>query len=216
MDTLFAPEQVFEISLDQTSANTGHSVALVVPSTHATLRLARDLWAHWIVVGSRTGTKPISSALSAVGELFERRPTMIFTDQLYRPADANVLALLGDMQLYLSPLEYILCSKYGYRLGVWTAGGMQWLEPGAEIKDVAALMVTHLRDCAKLEKDWVEMDKQAMRLHSNRERSVKRQLCFLHSSTANTYMDDPAHPTAGQLLARIGTLGKSIARETAA
>ena len=190
-------------------------IGLVLPSTPDVIRRTLSPGQGWLTVGRHPGSSSPASVLRQIASNEAPRSVVIFTDQLHRPADATILAVLEDRKIYLSALEFILCDRYGYTLGVWTSLEMVWLSPGASVTDVSSAIANHLRDCAKLGDAWLERDKQIIRTAEHRNTSAKRQLRFFHSSTANAYMDDPSNPLAKDLLDRIATLETPPRRDIA-
>ena len=212
MERLFEPSLAFEWTCH---ADDGRSkrIALVLPSTRAVVRHASALGPSWLTVGCQAGMSNAASTLRRIASGAETPSVLILTDQLYHPADTNILAVLEGRAIFLSPLEFILADKYGYALGVWTSPGMVWSPPGASVGDVCELIATHLRDCSQLGQDWLERERQAIRTIGHRFLSAKRQLRLLRSSTANAYMDDPSNPVAQALVDRIATLEVALQRQ---
>jgi hypothetical protein len=211
MDEFFTPEMglaAAKVALSDLECR----VALVLPTTRQLNEDGRQPQDAWSVIGrpDRGGTKGATEVFSRLSSGQTPTPIIVHTDQLYRPADATILAVLENRKVYLSPVECILNDKYGYRLLVWTASGLRALAAKSPWTDIGSLTIEHLRDCSLLGKRWLERDQQVQRTVEHRLKSGKRQLRYLHSSVANAYMTDPANPTINALVKRIDDLSREF------
>jgi hypothetical protein len=197
------PDEAPELFLEMQAASTGPAsrVALLLPTT-ACVRDCEAYRGARIVIGA--GTPGTVSPVSALRDL-ERSGTptlvLVHSDQLVMPGVANVLVRLDHVETYISGIEYLLCSKHGYRLGAWTRAGARYLEPGASIGDVARLVVDHLQDCTTLGERWLASGIQVQRLAAHRKLHRERMLRFVQSSIAYAVADAARDAPAIELLA---------------
>lgn len=157
------------------------------------------------------GNTRATDLLCVAGAVDAPRRVVIHTDQLCRASEATVRIDLADQQVFLSPVEMILNTKYNYSLLVWTAGGLREVPADSRLKDIAAVLVEHLRDCATLGAEWLERDRQIERTLSHRRRLGRRKLRYLRSSVASAFADHPTVDAASTYLANIGTLEAAFA-----
>jgi len=175
--------------------------ALLVPTT--TCILDCKAYRAAMVVSSETARTGHVSPVSALGSLKEGgRPALLLvhSDQLVMPAVANILVRLGGFEAFISSLEFILCSKHGYRLGAWTRERVRYLAPGSSIDEVSRLVVRHLQDCASLGERWLSASIQGQRTYASRQAHRERMVRFVQSSIACAFHDSPHDARLGELL----------------
>lgn len=180
-------------------------LALLIPTTRSILDCKTYQLAE-LVIGTKDEAQRQVSPQSALRSLIAaNKPKLLFvhSDQLVSPQVANILVRLEHSEVYISAIEYLLCSRHGYRLGAWTREGWIYLPPGSSIDDVARLVVRHLRDCATITDGWQPSVVQAHRLHSHRKMRRERMVRFVCSSIAYAFRNTPQHGRARELFSDV-------------
>lgn len=140
-----------------------------------------------MVIGARPGVVTVHDGLRRVQQDPPQR-ILIHSDQLVEPAVANILVLVDEFEGYISSIECLLNSKYGYALHVWA--GDTWLDvpPNAPVREVASAVVAHLQACRSLH-DWELGGMQRRRMRRVRHEVIDRKMRFVRSSIAAAFAD---------------------------
>ena len=208
MDRIFSPVEALAEGSGAYAARR-LPTALVLPTTAAVRTRLRAQSPPWLRIGDGPGTCRPTAALARLREPAPPRLLVSHCDQLCNPADTTVQSLRAGRALFLSPIDIILNSKYGFRLMVWTATGLVALAPRAEPEAVASALLDHLRDCELLGDAWEERSRQVERTPGYRDAHRRRQLRFLESSVANAYAHVPGDADACRILERIAGLRRT-------
>lgn len=196
----------------------GHPSALILPSTTAVIGEVdrmRESVGLTVVGGSTQDRLPPSVLLKAMARSGNRPLLLIFTDQIMSPADASILIKTNDAEAFFSPLEFILNSRYGYRLVIWKQNGYTAVEPGSSISEVFAPIADHLQHCCTLGDEWLERKRQYQRNPTTRRFNALRKLRFFRSNVINAYCTEPATTELAELLQQIVRMEQKVAQEHA-
>ena len=176
-------------------------VALLLP-TIPTLLGSKNYRAADLILGDVTKHRQVS-VHDGIRVISQSPPPLVIihSDQFVDPSVANVLVLLDDYEAYISSIEYLLNSKYGYTLAVWLGDEWETIAPGAKVQHVARLVVAHLRACSKLGDEWLVSSAQRYRMRHVREAIRERRLRFVRSSIADAYAEAPGSDVISALYA---------------
>lgn len=168
-------------------ASSPHSRLVCLLPTSPTLQDSELYSTFGMVIGARPGVLTVHDGLRRVQQDPPPR-ILIHSDQLVEPAVANVLVLVDEFEGYISSIEFLLNSKYGYALFAWA--GESWLDvpPGSSVREVASAVVAHLLACRSLH-DWELGGMQRRRMRRVRQDVSDRKMRFVRSSIAAAFAD---------------------------
>lgn len=167
-------------------------VAVLLP-TISTLLGSKDYRSADLILGDVTKHHQVS-VHDGMRAIAQSPPSLVIihSDQFVAPSVANVLVLLDEYEAYISSIEYLLNSKYGYTLIVWLGDEWETIAPGEKVQHVARLVVAYLRACSKLGDRWLLSSAQRYRMRHIREAIRERRLRFVRSSIAYAYAEAPS------------------------
>jgi hypothetical protein len=145
---------------------------VVLPSLESDKALGVGLHATGsLMVGSIAGTMRPADLLQVLGS--GRRPDVhIYSDQLVSVEDATIPIKHLGRCFFLSSVEVILVSQYGYRASVWSVDGFLAAETP---EDVVALLVRYLEQCAN-QRGWLAASLQSQRSLETRVATAELEL----------------------------------------
>lgn len=196
------PEPVKALGIDA-------PLAIVLPTTHTLNALHETLGVTVIGKGVPKEQAP-AAVLRRLAEGERPKVIVVHTDQLHLERDATVLVHFADQSVFMSPVEYILCQTYGYRLLVWGPQGFHDAGPDATLASIAHVLRAHLQHCALLGEDWLEAAAQGKRQLDKRVLQARRHMRYMGSSIARAYRNEPGRAAhLLEMVAGIDTLATS-------
>lgn len=190
----------------------GMPIALVLPTVADLQSEFMERFSSWVRIGEegRPGMHKPTAILSWLRAQDPPRLLISHADQLCSPRFATIRLLLPDRTEFISPIEIILNTRYGFQLLVWTSDGLIRLPPGSSPKAVAASLASHLRDCDTLGDGWIERSRQVERTLLHRVASGRKQLRFLRSCVANAFSNSSDNSAMTPILDRIDGIERSF------
>ena len=150
-------------------------------------------------------------ALNTLRQSSERPAIAVFSDQIVDQANTPILVKSEYGEHYISPIELILNSTYGYNLVCWISDGFLSCPAGvATLESTARMVVSHLNAAVSLGGDWEMAGFQQFRSAEARRYNAHRKLRFFRSSVMSTFMHASASPEARKLLEQADHMEKMI------
>lgn len=152
-----------------------------------------------------------TSLLDSLRRLPSRPALVVFTDQIVDQANTSILVKTEQGDRFISPLELILSSNYGYTIVFWTPAGFIRCPAGTlQMDTFARLIVEHLDGANALGSAWEAAGLQHFRSMEARRFNARRKLRFFRSSVINTFKHTPASGEAKRLIDRADALEQTI------
>lgn len=199
----------------QVKRDTHCPVAFVLPTTRAVLKAANRFSANnEATVVSGTASAHHTAPAKLLKELSVGSPRstlLILADQIVSPADACILVKTDEREVYFSPFEFIINTRYSYRLVIWGYDKDTVIDPNrAAIEEVLAPLADYLRSCYRLGDDWLQRDEQYNREPRVRRYNAKRKLRLFRSSVVNAFQAEPTNPVVAGLLAKVADMEQKV------
>lgn len=197
-------------------------VAIVLPTTHATLKLAKMLHKRGEATPIR-GDVEIQPFGIQVDHLLADLSNgcspnlLIFSDQLVSASDATILIRTATTSTFVSPLELILNRKYGYELQLWRSTGLHAV--AAQIDDPESIyrhLLTYLSACSLLGDIWLARRLQVQRLPEMRLYIAKRKARMFRSAIFDLYLRNASQEDLKRMIGLADLLDDQIERSLGA
>jgi hypothetical protein len=132
---------------------------VVLPSLESDPILGSDFDGNGSIVVGRIGRAMRPAHLLQLLSSGQRPAVAIYSDQLASVEDATIPIKRAGRCFFLSAVEVLLVSQYGYQARIWSADGFSEADTP---EDVVALLVRYLDHCADQE-GWIVGSLQSQR-----------------------------------------------------
>ena len=189
--------------------------AFVLPTTPETVRLAECSKASGYL--SLVGAMALPAAGINAGDLLPRlasgdRPgVFIFADQLVGAVEATVLLRTEYGDFFVSPLEFIMNQRYGYRIVLWHPSAFLEVSPGcSDEASIYRRLLEHLESCNKLGDLWLARKQQSSRTPAIRLYNARRKARLFRSAVLDAYLERLEDADLKKVLGRVEMLNRHV------
>jgi hypothetical protein len=157
-----------------------------------------------LVAPEVTGSIAPIELLQSLRETPGRYPFVIIcSDQLLGPDVATISVVSDDGPEFLSGLEPVLFSKYGYTLRMVEDGKMVSISPPGAIEVAVSFLKRYFVQAGRLGEAWLASERQSERTLLGRVREARLRAKYFQSAIYHLYGDRPIDDAGRATLTQI-------------
>lgn len=111
----------------------------------------------------------------------------------------------------MSPLEFIMNQRYGYRIVLWHPSAFLVVTPGCSDETIIFRnLLEHLQSCSKLGNQWLARKQQSSRAPAMRLYNARRKARLFRSAVLDAYLDRLEDTDLKKVLGHVEMLNRQV------